>query len=63
MQRIRLWVSPLVADYSAAGLQRDASLFFAEKNRLQKKIIEYTLSPLSFKACPVRSSNAAMQVK
>jgi hypothetical protein len=62
MQRIRLWVSPFGADYSAAGLQRDASLFFAEKNRLQKKITEYTLSPLSFKAL-VRTSNAAMQVK
>jgi len=43
-------VSPLGPDYPAAGLKRDASLPFADKNSLSRRIAEYTLSPLSFKA-------------
>jgi hypothetical protein len=45
-------VSPLGPDYPAAGLKRDASLPFADKNSLSRRMAEYTLSPLSFKACP-----------
>jgi hypothetical protein len=63
----------LYATYQVVGVAARRGLFgrraargrefvLCGKEQITKKITEYTLSPLSFKAL-VRTSNAAMQVK